>query len=71
MVLVEIGRRSIRTEGSGEALIFQNGILISGYWQRDENMHRTRFYDFQGEEIKFLPGLIWIQIVSDDHKLLY
>lgn len=71
VVLDEIGRRSIRTDGSGEALIFQNGILISGRWQKDENMHRTIFYDLQGEEIEFLPGLIWVQIVSDDHKLLY
>lgn len=71
IILDEIGRRFIKLNGDGEALIFQQGTLINGRWQRQEADFRTTFYNDQGYEIEFLPGSIWIQIVSGDHRLLY
>ncbi|MBL7141828.1 DUF3048 domain-containing protein [Patescibacteria group bacterium] len=71
VVLDEIGRRFIKTTGQGQAFIFQKGFLIQGEWQRSEPGQRTKFYNLQGREIEFLPGLIWIEIVSDKHKILY
>lgn len=70
-ILDEIGRRYIQTVGSGQALIFQGGTMIKGTWQRNNNDTHTSFYDENGNEIEFFPGLIWIQIVSDDHRILY
>ena len=71
VVLDEIGRRFIKTTGQGQSFIFQKGFLIQGSWQKSKNSQQTRFYDVQGREIEFLPGLIWIEIVSDNHQVLY
>jgi len=63
-VIDEVGRRQIRTEGKGEAIIFQNGETISGYWQKLTKNQRTRFYSLDGQEIRFNPGLLWIEVVG-------
>jgi len=70
-ILDAIGRREITTSGQGEALIFQKGALIKGTWQKVEKNKRTIYYNSQGEEIEFLPGSIWIEIVSNNHQVLY
>jgi len=70
-VLDDIGRREVITLGQGEALIFQNGFLIQGTWQKLEKNKRTIYYNSQGNEIEFLPGLIWIEIVSNNHQILH
>lgn len=55
---------SIETQGSGEAIIYQGGISISGKWQKDLSVldSKLSFYDNNKEEIKFLPGKIWVEI---------
>lgn len=70
-ILDAIGRRSIRTIGQGDALVFQAGQVIKGNWIKNETTGRTFFYDQRGEKIKFLPGLIWIEIVGENHKIFY
>jgi len=70
-ILDDIGRREITTLGQGEALVFQKGVLTLGTWQKLEKNKRTIYYNSQGEEIEFLPGLIWIEIVSNNHQILY
>ncbi len=70
-ILDEIGRRSIKTVGQGDALIFQNGQVIKGTWVKSQMTNRTFFYDQQGEKIKFLPGSIWIEIVGENHKISF
>lgn len=64
-------RRTIRTTGVGNALIFQQGIVIRGTWSRENQVARTIFYNENGKEIEFIPGNIWINIVSPDHRILY
>ncbi|HWA64635.1 MAG TPA: DUF3048 domain-containing protein [Candidatus Paceibacterota bacterium] len=56
----------VRTTGSGPADIYQNGIVISGTWQKDAAALDSplRFFDNQNKEIKFVPGSIWIEIVT-------
>ena len=71
VVLDEIGRRSIELTGEGEAIIFQGGQVIEGKWQKTAAGSRTKFYNLSGEEIEFLPGSIWVEIVSPEHELLY
>ncbi|MDA2922955.1 DUF3048 domain-containing protein, partial [Patescibacteria group bacterium AH-259-L07] len=66
-----LDRRTIRTTGAGNALIFQQGIVIRGIWSRENQVARTMFYDENGREIEFVPGNIWINIVSPDHRILY
>lgn len=67
----ELDRREIRTIGAGNALIFHQGIVIRGTWVRQNQSARTIFYNENGEEIEFVPGNIWINIISPDHRILY
>jgi len=70
-VLDDIGHRFIKTQGEGTALIFQKGVLIQGVWKKTEKEQRTIFYFKNGEEIKFLPGSVWVEIVSENHEVIY
>ena len=58
----------VDVEGEGEAQIYQGGIVINGKWKKDPvNLDsKLSFYDTEGKEIKFLPGKIWVEIVSDN-----
>ncbi|OGF21081.1 hypothetical protein A2316_02935 [Candidatus Falkowbacteria bacterium RIFOXYB2_FULL_38_15] len=62
IVLDDVGRKKIKTIGSGEAIIFQDGIKIEGEWKKEKRGDRTRFYDRNGVEIKFNPGVTWIEV---------
>lgn len=57
---------AVETQGSGEALIYQGGTMITGRWQKDSTVLNSKlyFYDSSGSEIKFLPGKIWIEIIT-------
>jgi len=54
----------VKTTGEGSAEIYQNGIKITGTWKKDSSKLDSKlyFYDSSGNEIKFTPGQIWIQI---------
>ncbi len=58
-------------EGEGKAIVYQNGREIKGVWQKDKNDLKSKlyFYNETGEEIKFVPGKIWIQIVEPGQKV--
>lgn len=68
-ILDEIGRRAIDLESGGGAIIFLNGQRIDGTWRKINN--RTKFYDLDNQEIKFLPGNFWIEIVSETTPIQY
>lgn len=52
---------TVKTVGEGEAEFYQNGIRISGSWKNIAN--DLKFYDTDGQEIKFIPGKMWIEII--------
>jgi hypothetical protein len=58
-----VGRRHIRTLGTGDALVVQDGTLILGTWKKDSIEDRIRFYDASGKEIRMNAGKTWIEIV--------
>lgn len=62
-VVDSVGRRSVKTIGSGEAVVFIDGKAINGAWQRPDLKSRTRFYDESGKEISFNAGTTWIEVV--------
>jgi hypothetical protein len=63
-VLDEVGRRSIDTKGGGEALVAVDGAIIGGRWKFADG--RTRFVDAAGNEISFVAGQTWIEVVPND-----
>jgi hypothetical protein len=58
-------------EGEGKAIVYQNGWEIEGKWKKDKSDMRSKlyFYNDAGEEIKFVPGKIWIQVVEPVKKV--
>lgn len=59
------------TIGEGDALIFKNGEVIEGTWEKDSRTDRTIFYDEDGSEIEFVRGQIWIEAVPAGNDVDY
>ncbi|KKQ95878.1 MAG: hypothetical protein UV74_C0013G0483 [Candidatus Woesebacteria bacterium GW2011_GWB1_43_14] len=55
----------------GEALIFQNGSVIEGTWEKKAQTERTVFYDGEGEEVEFVRGVVWIEAVPIGNEIKY
>lgn len=57
---------AIDTQGGGEAVIYQGGTMSTGRWQKDSTALDSKlyFYDDSGDEVNFLPGKIWVEIVT-------
>ena len=65
---------TVDTVGEGSAEFYQNGIMISGTWKNIATETRPRagpspgndlkFYDADSKEMKFVPGKMWIEIVT-------
>lgn len=56
---------------SGKALIFINGKVIKGTWNKANRLAREKFLDDSGKEISFVPGQIWIQTVPEGSAVTY
>ena len=59
------------TIGSGSALMFMDGKVIVGEWQKDSRTTRSKFLNESGDEIELNRGQIWIQIVPTGSKVTY
>jgi hypothetical protein len=62
-ILDDVGRLSVDTVGNGEAKVFRAGKLVRGTWKKDTDSGRTRFYDENNQEIEFIPGSTWVEVV--------
>ncbi len=53
-------------EGEGKAAVYRNGEEIIATWRKDakDQTSKLYFYDGGGQEIKFVPGQIWIEVVE-------
>ncbi len=58
---------SVDVQGEGVAQIYQNGGVITGKWKKDSTQLDSKlyFYDDSGNEIKFAPSKIWVEIVTE------
>lgn len=57
----------VELEGQGRAEFYFNGGKIEGNWKKDGK--KFVFTNENGEEIKFTPGNIWVEIVQTDQKV--
>lgn len=53
------------TIGSGNALVFLDGKKVDSVWKKQNARSRTRFFDTNGNEIKFNRGAVWVEVVPD------
>lgn len=57
---------AMTTIGTGKAMIFSQGKKIEGTWSKSDQTSRTIFLDESGQEVSFVPGQFWIEIVPPD-----
>lgn len=49
--------------GSGKGVLFQNGTKMDITWSKLSRTSRTIFKDTNGNEVNFVPGIIWVEIL--------
>lgn len=60
-------------EGSGQCQVYQNGTVIDGTWQKSEKnpASKLKFLDEAGQEIPFVPGQIWLEIIEPEQEVTW
>ncbi len=64
-VLDDKGRLSVRTVGSGDAVLYRAGKKYSARWSRAQN-ELIRFEGADGSEYPLTAGTTWIEVTTDD-----
>lgn len=59
------------TIGSGKALIFMDGKVIQGTWNKKSRTDRTVYLDASGKEVNFDRGQIWVQTIPVGNQVTY
>ena len=60
---------SFGVHGEGDAIVFTNGKVIKGKWERyDGDFTPAKFYDEDGNEIVFNQGKTWICNIWDEYS---
>lgn len=59
-------RESIATIGSGEAVIFQNGIAQNVTWTKADRASQIKFTDSSGKDVPLIRGQTWITAIPID-----
>jgi hypothetical protein len=65
------GRISLDLVGDGEMLLFQNGELIQGTWEKDSRDDQTEFFDEDGDRIELVRGQTWIEVLPGSRVVSY
>lgn len=69
------GRNGIYTTyntiGSGQAFVFQDGIMTAGTWTKTTNKENFTFTDGNGAPLKLNPGQTWISIVGSPDRVSF
>ncbi len=68
---VELGDPWMDKNESGEAYYYFNGKEYRGSWKKDKSRLDSKLfmYDENGNEIKFVPGQIWLEILEPGQNL--
>lgn len=68
---VQLGDPWYDESDSGEAFYYMNGKEQKGTWKKDRSKIDSKlfFYDNSGQEIKFVPGQIWVEILEPGQTL--
>jgi hypothetical protein len=70
-VNVQIGDPWYDQNDSGSAFYYMNGQQYKGTWKKDKSKVDSKFffYDESGQEIKFVPGQIWVEVIDPGQAL--
>ena len=65
------GHQYYEVIGKGDALIFKNGEVLEGTWEKDSQLDREVFYDTNGDEITLTRGPVWVEILPAGNEVSY
>lgn len=57
--------------GEGKGMVFQNGDAIEATWKKKLATDRIMFYDDKGDEIPFVRGKTWIEVLPLGNEVSY
>lgn len=57
--------------GDGKAMVFQNGDVIEGTWEKDSATDRLKLLNEDGDEIEFVRGQTWIEVLPSGNSVNY
>jgi hypothetical protein len=55
----------------GDAMFFINGKMFEGSWEKPSQYERTMYYNADGEEVEFVPGVVWIEALPKGNSVDY
>lgn len=62
---VPVNGNRVTVTGSGEAFIFQDGLVTKGTWKKQNKTSQITFTDAQGNDIPLARGQTWITAISN------
>lgn len=68
---MQIGDPWFDTSDGGDAYFYMNGQQTKGTWKKDKSSidSKLTFFDESGDEIKFVPGEIWVEVLEPGETL--
>ncbi len=57
--------------GEGKGMVFQNGDVIDATWKKKTATDRITFYNDEGDEIPFVRGKTWIEVLPLGNEVSY
>jgi hypothetical protein len=68
---VQLGDPWMDETDSGEAFYYMNGKEYKGNWKKNKAKIDSKlfFYDESGQEIRFVPGQIWVEVLEPGQTL--
>ena len=67
----EVKHMLYTTEGTGNALIFNNGEAIKASWSKPTRESELSFTDRKGDPIELARGMVWISVVDVSTEVAY
>lgn len=64
-------REQITTTGHNTAYIFQDGMVIEGFWNKPDKKSQMRFYDKTGHQIALNAGQTWITAIPQEKSVTW
>jgi len=52
----------VKTVGSGGLLVYKNGAVITGTWEKKNDRSKLYFYDQNHKEIPLVSGSTWVEV---------
>lgn len=68
---VQLGDPWYDGSDSGQAFYYFNGKELQGTWKKNKSSMDSKlfFYDQSGQEVKFVPGQLWVEILEPGQRL--